>query len=121
MLGSGLGYSGEEAAPAGESLYAIGADGNAPSSEVSKLVGTSPFYHIYTKKGDAVEVVANPYLSLEFGTGPAAAKMLIEKGVTVLVGRQMPGPKMMDVLDANKVRFVRRMGTVEDVANELKE
>jgi hypothetical protein len=38
-----------------------------------------------------------------------------------LIGRQVPGPKMMDVLDANKVRFVRRIGTVQDVANELKE
>jgi predicted Fe-Mo cluster-binding NifX family protein len=47
--------------------------------------------------------------------------MLIEKGVTVVVGRQMPGPKMMDVLNASNVRFVRRVGKVQDVADELKE
>jgi predicted Fe-Mo cluster-binding NifX family protein len=122
MLGCGLAYSDEgEALSAGKPLYAIGADEKAPSSEIAKLAGIAPFYHIYTNEGDAVEVVANPYLTLEFGTGPATAKMLIEKGVTVVVGRQMPGPKMMDVLNASNVRFVRRVGKVQDVADELKE
>jgi hypothetical protein len=47
--------------------------------------------------------------------------MLIGKGVVVLVARRIPGPKLMDVIDANNVRFVRRTGTVQDVANELRE
>ena len=102
-------------------LYAIAAEGKEPAAAISKLAGVSPYFHLYTGSGDPVEVVSNPYLDLEFGTGPAAAKMLIDKGMAVLIARQVPGPKMMDVLDANKVRFVRRMGTVEDVANELKE
>lgn len=121
LSGSAAVFSADEQAPTKEPLYAIAAEGKEPAAEISKLAGVSPFYHLYKGNGDPVEVVANPYLDLEFGTGPAAAKMLIDKGMAVLIGRQVPGPKMMDVLDANKVRFVRRIGTVADVANELKE
>jgi predicted Fe-Mo cluster-binding NifX family protein len=121
LAGSALVYSGEEATPGKASLYVIGAEGKDATAQIAKLVGVAPFYHLYTKNGSPVEVVANPYLSQEYGTGPAAANMLIDKGMAVLVGRQMPGPKMKDVLDANNVRFVRRVGTVQDVASELKE
>jgi predicted Fe-Mo cluster-binding NifX family protein len=58
---------------------------------------------------------------MERGTGPAAAKMLVDRGIGVLVGARFPGPKTMNVLDSNHVRFVRRIGTVGDVASELKE
>jgi len=121
LFGSAAVLAGDEPAPTKEPLYGIAADAKEPTAEISKLAGVAPYFHLYKENGDAVEVVANPYLDLEFGTGPAAAKMLIDKGMVVLIGRQVPGPKMMDVLDANKVRFVRRIGTVQDVANELKE
>ena len=121
LFASAAVFSADEPAPGKEPLFVIAAEGNEPAAEISKLAGVSPFFHLYRENGDPVEVVANPFLNLEFGTGPAAAKILIDKGMAVLVGRQVPGPKMMDVLDANKVRFVRRIGTVADVANELKE
>jgi predicted Fe-Mo cluster-binding NifX family protein len=121
LLYSAAVLSGDDPTSTKEPLYAIAAEGKESTAEISKLSGVSPFYHLYKENGDAVEVVANPYLDLETGTGPAAAKMLIDKGMIVLIGRQVPGPKMMDVLDANKVRFVRRVGTVADVASELKE
>jgi predicted Fe-Mo cluster-binding NifX family protein len=100
-------------------LFAVAADGKEASSAIAKLSGVAPFYHIYDMSGNLVEVLPNPHLDLEFGTGPAAAATLADKGVTVLVGG-MAGPKMQDVLDAKKVRFVQRAGTVEDVVKELK-
>ncbi|MGB5279500.1 MAG: NifB/NifX family molybdenum-iron cluster-binding protein [Gammaproteobacteria bacterium] len=100
--------------------FAISADGSELTSPISKLSGVSPYYHLYSVNGKAVEVLANPHLDLEFGIGPAAAATLADKGVTVLVGG-MAGPKMQDVLDARSVRFVRRTGTVEDVVKELSE
>ena len=100
--------------------FAISADGSELSSPISKLSGVSPYYHLYDINGKAVEVLANPHLDLEFGVGPAAAATLADKGVTVLVGG-MAGPKMQDVLDARSVRFVRRVGTVEDIVKELRD
>jgi predicted Fe-Mo cluster-binding NifX family protein len=100
-------------------VFAIAAEGSQVSAPISDLSGVSPYFHIYDIEGAPVEVLANPHLDLEFGTGPAVAATLADKGVTVLVGG-MAGPKMMDVLDARQVRFVRRVGSVEDVVRELK-
>lgn len=101
-------------------LFAIAAEGDQTTSEISKLTGVAPYYHIYDIEGNLVKVLPNPHLDLEFGTGPAAAATLAEEGVTVLVGG-MAGPKMEDVLVAKNVRFVRRYGTVQDVVDELRE
>ena len=98
--------------------FAIAAEGSELTSTISKLSGISPYFHLYDIDGKAIEVLANPHLDLEYGIGPAAAATLADKGVTVLVGG-MAGPKMMDVLNARDVRFVRRSGTVEDVVQEL--
>jgi predicted Fe-Mo cluster-binding NifX family protein len=107
--------------PPQDPLYAIAAEGGETTTEISKLAGVSPFFHVYRDNGEPLEIVPNPYLDMERGTGPAAAQMLVDRGIAVLVGAQVPGPKMMDVLDSNHVRFVRRIGTVGDVASELKE
>jgi predicted Fe-Mo cluster-binding NifX family protein len=104
-----------------EQKFAVAADGDQSSSQIAKLAGIAPFFHIYDSTGNLLEVLPNPHLELEFGVGPACAATLADKGVTVLVARQIPGPKMVDVLDARKVRVVRRVGTVQDVADELKE
>jgi predicted Fe-Mo cluster-binding NifX family protein len=121
LLGAGACPAEDESAQPREPLYAVAAEGSDGAAEISKLAGISPFFHLYAENGDPVEVVPNPYLDLEFGTGPAAARMLAEKGVVVLVARKIPGPKMMEVLDQFGVRVVRRIGTVDDVASELRE
>jgi predicted Fe-Mo cluster-binding NifX family protein len=99
--------------------FAIAAEGDQTSAKLAKLTGVAPYYHIYAIDGEAIEVFANPHLELEFGTGPAAATSLADKGVTVLVGG-FAGPKMADVLEARNVRFVERYGTVQDVVDELR-
>lgn len=109
----------EEAVSYRPDVFAIAADGPQVTAQISELSGVSPYFHIYDVNGTPVEVLANPHLNLEFGTGPAAAATLADKGVTVLVGG-MAGPKMMDVLNARNVRFVRRVGSVEDIVQELK-
>ena len=112
-----LGFSQEEL----PDKFAIAAKGGEVSADVAKLAGIAPYFHIYDINGNLVEVFANPHLELEFGTGPAAATSLADMGVTVLVARRIPGPKMHDVLNERNIRLVRRMGTVQDVVNELKE
>lgn len=109
----------EEAAK--EQKFAVAADGDQVTSAIAKLAGVAPFFHIYDSQGNLLEVLPNPHLELEFGVGPACAATLADKGVTVLVARQIPGPKMVDVLEAREVRVVRRVGDVGDVAKELKE
>ena len=101
--------------------FAIAADGDRPSAEIAKLAGIAPFFHLYDVNGNPLEILPNPHLDMEYGIGPAAAATLADMGVTVMIARRIPGPKMEDVLNARNVRIVRRVGTVQDVVNELKE
>jgi len=101
--------------------FAIAADGAQPMAQIVKLAGIAPYFHIYDINGKQLEVLANPHLDLEYGIGPAAAATLADRGVTVLVARRVPGPKMEEVLKERGVRIVRRLGTVQDVVNELRE
>jgi len=100
-------------------LFAIAAEGKELTSQIPYLAARATHYHVFDESGTLVEVVPNPFLNQEVGTGPAAAQMLAERGVTVLVAG-MVGPKMKDVLVANKMRFVSRKGAVQGVVNELK-
>jgi predicted Fe-Mo cluster-binding NifX family protein len=100
-------------------LFAIAAEGKEPTAQIPYLAARATHYHVYAENGTLVEVLANPFLGQEVGVGPAAAQMLAEHGVTVLVAG-MVGPKMKDVLVANKMRFVSRKGDVQGVVNELK-
>ena len=111
----------QEADVSAGNLFAVAAEGEEADAQISKLAGIAPFYHLYDESGRLVEVVANPFLDQEFGIGPAAANMLADKGAGVIIGRRVPGPKMMDVVQERQMRFVRRVGTVADVASELRE
>jgi len=100
-------------------LFAIAAEGKELTANIPFLAARATHFHVYDENGTLAEVIVNPYLDMEAGTGPAAAQMLAERGVTVLVAG-MVGPKMKDVLVANKMRFVSRKGDVQGVVNELK-
>jgi predicted Fe-Mo cluster-binding NifX family protein len=100
-------------------LFAIAAEGKEPTAQIPYLAARATHYHVYAENGTLIEVLPNTFLNLEAGVGPAAAQMLAEHGVTVLVAG-MVGPKMKDVLVANKMRFVSRKGDVQGVVNELK-
>ena len=104
-----------------EDKFAIAADGPQPMAEIVKLAGIAPYFHIYDTSGNELQIFANPHLEMEYGTGPAVATSLADMGVTVLVARKIPGPKMHDVLINRNIRIVRRLGTVHDVVKELKE
>ena len=101
--------------------FAIAADGDQVAADIAKLAGIAPFFHLYDVNGKLLEVMPNPHLDMEYGIGPAVAATLADMGVTVLVARRVPGPKMEDVLIARKVRIVRRIGVVQDVVDELRE
>jgi predicted Fe-Mo cluster-binding NifX family protein len=105
----------------GADQFAIAADGEQPEAQIAKLAGIAPYFHLYDVDGNLLEVLPNPHLDMEYGIGPACAVTLADMGVTVLVARKIPGPKMEDVLNEREVRIVRRIGTVQDVVNELRE
>ena len=119
LLFSGTVCSAEEAATQKAEIFAIAAESPEVTAEITHLTGRAPCYQVYDIKGNPIEVIQNIYLDQEFNIGPQAAALLGQKKVTVLVGG-MAGPKMMDVLVQNNIRFVHRKGLVQDVVKELK-
>lgn len=101
-------------------VFAIAAVGQESSAQISQRAGRAPYFHLYDESGGPLEVVENPYLDLMFGTGPAAAGMLADKGATVLVGQLVPGPKMLDALKYRQLQFEQHSGTVEEMVDILK-
>jgi predicted Fe-Mo cluster-binding NifX family protein len=116
-----LSLAGLSVPAAAEDTFAIAADGDKLTSEIAELAGIAPFFHVYDVNGSLVEVMPNPHLDMDYGIGPAAAATLADRGVTVLVARRIPGPKMEEVLVTRNIRIVRRIGTVQDVVSELQE
>ena len=100
-------------------LFAIAAMGKEVTAPIYFLAARASHYHLYDENGNLVEVMPNPYLGKDMEIGPAAAQMLANRGVDVLVAG-MAGPKMKEVLVARKVRFVSRKGTVQGVVDELR-
>ena len=116
-----LSVAGFNVPAAAQDTFAIAADGDQLSSEIARLAGIAPFFHLYDVNGNLLEVMPNPHLDMDYGIGPAAAATLADRGVTVLVARRIPGPKMEEVLVKRNIRIVRRIGTVQDVVDELQE
>ena len=116
-----LSVAGFNVPAAAQDTFAIAADGDQLSSEIARLAGIAPFFHLYDVNGNLLEVMPNPHLDMDYGIGPAAAVTLAARGVTVLVARRIPGPKMEEVLVKRNIRIVRRIGTVQDVVDELQE
>ncbi len=88
---------------------------------LQSLAGIAPYFHLYDINGKAVKSSCKP------APGPGIwyrarrqLASLADMDVTVLVAQRVPGPKMHDVLIERNIRLVRRLGTVQDVVDELK-
>ena len=108
-----------DAATQKQVLLAIAAEGPEKTAAITHLTGRAPFFQVYDRKSNPIEVIKNIYLVEEVNIGPQAAALLGEKQVAILVGG-LAGPKMTDVLEEKNIRFVYRKGVVLDVIKELK-
>ena len=88
------------------------------SSSISLQAGRAPYYLIINEQGELLEVVKNPFAIGGGGAGTAVAKMLADKGVSLVVAAKL-GPNMVAGLDERGVKFKEAQGAVEDVIKEI--
>ena len=93
---------------------AVAAIGKDETSEVSPWSGQSKFYLIFNERGDLLEVISNPFSLGGGGAGFGVAKMLADKGVDIVVGRQV-GEHMDEILKMRGLRYCEMTETVKDV------
>ncbi len=88
------------------------------SSPISDQVGRSPFFLIFDEQGTMLEVLKNPFSKGGGGAGFGAAKMLADKGVTVLAGGKM-GSNMIGALKERGIRSHEMSGLVKEAVEIL--
>jgi len=97
---------------------AVAAIGKDETSEVSPRSGRSKFYLIFNDKGDLLEVISNPFSRGGGGAGFGVAKMLADKGVDIVVGRQV-GEHMDEILKMRGLRYCEMTGKVKDAVARI--
>ncbi len=75
---------------------------------VSKVFGRSNTFTVIDLEGDKIkdiEVLENPALSYKHGAGPIVVKMLVDRGVNVVVGAEL-GPGASALLEQHNVAHI---------------
>ncbi|MCK4336273.1 MAG: hypothetical protein KAT94_03740 [Candidatus Aenigmarchaeota archaeon] len=87
---------------------AVASLGKDEDSEISEKAGRSPYYLIFDEKGELLEGISNPFAIGGGGAGFGVAKMLADKGVSVLIAGKF-GPNMTGAMKGRglKCREVR--------------
>jgi predicted Fe-Mo cluster-binding NifX family protein len=97
---------------------AVAAIGKEETSEVSPRSGRSKFYLIFNEKGDFLEVISNPFSRGGGGAGFGVAKMLADKEVDIVVGRQI-GEHMEEALKMRGLKYYEMKGSVKDAVSQI--
>jgi predicted Fe-Mo cluster-binding NifX family protein len=97
---------------------AVAAIGKEDTSEVSPRSGRSKFYLIFNEKGDFLEVISNPFSRGGGGAGFGVAKMLADKGVDIVIGRQV-GEHMDEILRMRGLKYFEMTGTAKGVVARI--
>ena len=88
------------------------------NSQISDKAAHAPYYLIFDKGGNLLEVISNPFRDAARGAGPKAADLLAEKNVTVVVAGDF-GHKMKSALDEKGIDHHEATGIVKKAVEKL--
>jgi len=97
---------------------AVAAIGKEETSEVSPRSGRSKFFLIFNEGGNLLEVISNPFSRGGGGAGFGVAKMLADKGVTIVIGGAFGG-NMEEILKARGLIYREMTGSAKDAAARI--
>ena len=100
---------------------AIASKGKNPESQVHEKFGRADYFLITDQDGKEIaETINNNAKNNSTGAGIAAAQMLVDKNVEIVVAGNL-GPKAEDVLNIAGIKFKSFAGSVLNVMKELLE
>jgi len=97
---------------------AVAAIGKEETSEISPRSGRARFYLIFNERGELLEVISNPFSRGGGGAGFGAAKMLADKDVDIVVGRQV-GEHMEVALRTRGLKYYEMTGSAKDAVSRI--
>jgi len=97
---------------------AIASLGEDKQSEVSDQAARAPYYLIFDEKGELLETIKNPFNVGGGGAGFAAAKMLADKEINIVIANNF-GPNMIGALKERGLKFEEKTGKIEEIIKEI--
>jgi predicted Fe-Mo cluster-binding NifX family protein len=96
---------------------AVAASNKTEKASVSNMAAKCPYYLIFNKKGELIEIFDNPYKDAIRGAGTSAANFLVQKNVDIIIAGSF-GLKMINALrNSGKTHFEFK-GSVEDAVKK---
>jgi len=104
---------------AAEARIAVAADGPKAEATVSATAGRAPNILIFDAKGRLLSSQANPMANASSGAGPALARWLADKQVTLLIAGRV-GDNMAQELNKLKIRSIAASGPADKAVKAAK-
>jgi len=87
-------------------------------SRIAKHSARAPFYLLFDAQGEMLEVVSNPFAGVDRGAAPQAARLLADKGATLLAAGDF-GPRFVSELEERGIDQIQRSGQVSEIVRQL--
>jgi len=97
---------------------AIAATSPGLDGQIAMHGARAPFYLLFDKRGNMLEVLANPVVQAEGEAAPQAALFLADKGVTLLAAGDF-GSRFISELEERGIHHALMSGLVSGVIAEL--
>ena len=104
--------------PQQSQIIAVATLEKTENSQISDKAAHAPYYLIFDKGGNLLEVISNPFRDAARGAGPKVADLLASKNVSVVVAGDF-GYKMKSALDEKGIDHHEASGIVKNVVEDL--
>ena len=106
------------AQPQQKQIIAVAALEKTENSQICNKAAHAPYYLIFDKAGNLIEVISNPFCDTARGAGPKVANFLASKNVYIVVAGNF-GHKMKSTLDKKGIDCHKVSGIVKNVVEDL--
>jgi len=106
------------AQPQQAQIIAVATLEKTENSQISDKAAHAPYYLIFDKSGNLLEVISNPFRDAARGAGPKVADFLAGKNVTVVVAGAF-GYKMAKALEEKGIKYHEATGIVKQAVEKF--
>ena len=99
-------------------IIAVATFKKTESSQISDKAARAPYYLIFDRRGNLLEVIPNPFHDAARGAGSKMADLLASKNVSLVVAGAF-GHKMKSALDEKGIDHREAFGIVKKVVEDL--